>query len=399
MTKDEIEALLFEEEGAELDFKRDQYPFDKANREDKSELLKDILAFANAFRRTDAYILIGVNDVKGGRSKVFGVASQLDDAKLQQFVNSKTQRPVTFSYRDAHHDGHPIGIIHIPLQQRPLYTKSDYGKVMKEVVYLRRGSSTDTATPDEIAQMGAQQIQAHGIEPSFELDIFDRETGETLGHEITIGSTVLHVPPKNEIPDYSEGHPMFSVTLHVNRDYYRELTRFMQIVSLASPVSFALRNASTVSAHDVRMIFEIEDPEDRYVFMEDREMPEPPKSRDPILFQRNYIPNVTGSDIDVTRTGNRWRIECRFGKIQPHDTARLSDDLYAGAYQGGTLTVDARIYADNISRPLPARFDLHFDVEQRTVSLEDIKRLEYERLIATPEGERLIAEAQDDQDS
>jgi hypothetical protein len=55
-----IYALLFEAEGAELDFKREQYSFEGADDRVKSELLKDILAFANAWRRTDAYILIGV---------------------------------------------------------------------------------------------------------------------------------------------------------------------------------------------------------------------------------------------------------------------------------------------------------------------------------------------------
>jgi len=43
-----IEELLHEEEGAAVDFKRDQYPFDGADDATKSELLKDILAFANA---------------------------------------------------------------------------------------------------------------------------------------------------------------------------------------------------------------------------------------------------------------------------------------------------------------------------------------------------------------
>lgn len=57
---DLIESLLYEEEGVELDLKRDQYDFVNANNENKSELLKDILAFANSWRRSDAFILIGV---------------------------------------------------------------------------------------------------------------------------------------------------------------------------------------------------------------------------------------------------------------------------------------------------------------------------------------------------
>jgi predicted HTH transcriptional regulator len=56
----QLDALLSEDEGTALDFKRDQYPFEDATDEQKSEFLKDILAFANAWRRSNAYILIGV---------------------------------------------------------------------------------------------------------------------------------------------------------------------------------------------------------------------------------------------------------------------------------------------------------------------------------------------------
>ena len=72
-----LEQLLHEEEGSALDFKRDQYPFEGADRNAKGELIKDILAFANAWRRSTAYILIGVDDVKGGRSEIVGVSKHL----------------------------------------------------------------------------------------------------------------------------------------------------------------------------------------------------------------------------------------------------------------------------------------------------------------------------------
>ena len=52
-----FERLLYEEEGNALDFKRDQYPFSKATNYEKAEILKDLLGFANSFRRADAYIL------------------------------------------------------------------------------------------------------------------------------------------------------------------------------------------------------------------------------------------------------------------------------------------------------------------------------------------------------
>ena len=60
MTNELFERLLYEEEGTTIDFKKEQYRFVKATDEEKSELLKDILGFANAFRRSATYILIGV---------------------------------------------------------------------------------------------------------------------------------------------------------------------------------------------------------------------------------------------------------------------------------------------------------------------------------------------------
>ena len=44
-----FERLLHEDESTTLDFKRDQYRFTKATEQEKSELLKDILGFANAW--------------------------------------------------------------------------------------------------------------------------------------------------------------------------------------------------------------------------------------------------------------------------------------------------------------------------------------------------------------
>lgn len=75
MTTQELEQLLYEEERTTLDFKQKQYPFAKASDEEKGELIKDILAFANAWRRTTAYILIGVEEVKVASLKSWGLAS------------------------------------------------------------------------------------------------------------------------------------------------------------------------------------------------------------------------------------------------------------------------------------------------------------------------------------
>lgn len=117
-----LERLLHENECTYLDFKKAQYPF--VNDEVKSELLKDILALANADKPGDGYILIGAEEARGTRAKIHGVATHLQDHELQQFVASKTNRPLKFSYEVVPCDGVSIGVLHVPLQDRNIFSKT-----------------------------------------------------------------------------------------------------------------------------------------------------------------------------------------------------------------------------------------------------------------------------------
>ena len=170
-----LECLLNEAEGASLDFKSAQYPFENAHKGEKVELLKDILAFANSWRRTTAYILIGVDEVKGGRSNIVGVDKHLDDASLHQFVNGKTQSPVEFNYQVIQIEGTTIGAIEIPSQKRPIYLNKNFERLNAREVFIRDGSSTRTATPEEIAKMGAEEVISGTplLEPRFRIWLVD----------------------------------------------------------------------------------------------------------------------------------------------------------------------------------------------------------------------------------
>ena len=70
--------------------------------------------------------------MKGSRSEIVGVQEHLDDAELHQFMNSKTQRLVDFSYLQFPIEGVAIGVIQIPLQERPIFL-TDLGPVAVEV--------------------------------------------------------------------------------------------------------------------------------------------------------------------------------------------------------------------------------------------------------------------------
>lgn len=199
----QIEQLLYEEEGPTLDFKRDQYPFIKASEEEKSELLKDMLGFANCWRRADAYILIGVEDTQGGRGIVHGISAHLQDHWLQQFVNNLTNRPIQFGYEACEFDGKQIGVIRIESQRRPIFLRRDYGRLKKGEVYVRRGSSTDPskpADPDEIAHMGSgHEFGTTTASLVVEFGESDREL--CLGDRIDWSAELCNMPSADKIPE------------------------------------------------------------------------------------------------------------------------------------------------------------------------------------------------------
>ena len=372
--------MLHEDEGPSLDFKRDQYGFERVDKETKSELLKDILAFAKAFRRTDAYILVGVEEIRGGRSRVVGVDTHLDDAKLQQFVNSKTQRPVTFSYREVSHDDCSIGVIHIPLQSRPLYPKATFGKLPKHTVYVRRGSSTDIASPEEIAHMRAPDVPS-APSPSMEISLVDRTTGESLGDSVRIDRcTWYEVPLRRDIPAYTPGIPISMGTFQIahvdplaNSDFLREVAAYLEPVA-CFPVSLEMRNTGGVVIHDAKLALELRDPDRQCELLASQDRPARPYSRT-ILSSLTGPSAVAHSDVFVIREGANWKIQCDFGKVQPRATVRLIDDVLIGSRTAGDVTIRGMVYADNIHDPISVGIQLSFRHGSHLLTVEEIRRM------------------------
>ena len=192
ITLETVQQLCMEGESNHLDYKRDQYPFVGVSDPEKAELLKDILAMANAFRQQTAYILIGVEQQPDSSGKIIGISPNdfIDDAALQQFINGKTNKIVTLlSYPVQIDANRIIQVIEIPLQDdRPYYSKRRVGEVKENDVFFRVGSSTKIANPDDIAKMGAEQLSSPSIDisvliPSNIIGNINSVTGIDIGIE------------------------------------------------------------------------------------------------------------------------------------------------------------------------------------------------------------------------
>lgn len=383
-----VERLLNEEEGVALDFKRDQYPFVGATDDDKSELLKDILAFANSWRRADAYILIGVEDVKGGRGNILGVASHLDDAQLQQFVNSKVQRPLRFAYAPVRIDGKEVGVIHIPSQERPLYLNRDFGRLSASAVYIRRGSSTDLARPDEVARMG----RGEDDESDIVLDVFFADPGRRAPVTPAISSVVLTPPNRIDIPDYKGKRDPYGINMRTaNGNYFRELVRFTCLRHLLAPVHLGIRNTGRTTAHDVRIEARIAGADAGVVVMDDDEFPEIPQPEYELVAQHALQARRT-LDLDTRRVEDAWLIQARADKVQPEAAVWLRDPFYLGSRATTDVTLEITVFADNLPVPHRQTLNVPITATSETVDLARIAKLEEERFGNSPEHRAFLRE-------
>ena len=369
--KNLLEQLLHEEEGTALDFKRDQYPFDGVDDKAKSELLKDILAFANAWRRTTAYILIGVNEVKGGRSKIVGVKAHLDDARLHQFINSKTQRPIEFSYQPFRTENVEIGVIEVPIQERPIYLKKQFGRVKANAVYKRDGSSTAIAAPDEVALMGAKQN--FGGTPQLVLEWADIKRRVVLPSPHTVNSLFLDPPlPGNT---FKRPHSSFSSlgASWENKNYSQEIIDYTAMMAFLKSFGLRLRNLSGVVGERIRFVGSLTKNNTLLV------LSQPPKrpSRNTLEGLSSGIVSIaqqlqSNPDPCVQKVVGGWEITIDIGDVRPRDEVWTTSVLFIGSSEGITK-LEGELRGDNIPEPIPCVLEISFEVEERPMKRSDVE--------------------------
>lgn len=385
-----IEELLYEEEGTTLDFKREAYKFSLANEFEKCEILKDILAFSNAWRRADAYILIGVIEIKGGKSRVVGIEEELDDAQLQQFVNSKTQRPVEFEYRTILFEGVKIGVLRIPPQVRPIFLTKDYGKLKKNVVYLRRGSSTGEANPEEIMDMGRSESSGALEIPALYFEFADRKKRLPMGNSLMLEAIYLDIPTRNQIPRYHEersndpfGIASFSMP-HADPDYYKDMVLYYHVLKKSTELAFLLRNDSSSVVTDIRVELYVPKKEGVFSFFEANRFPSYPRSHfNPLQNIKPLAVQLSDAkkrkSIELQDLGDSFRIEIMFEKAQPKQTIYSSEVIYLASNQSFSEKIIATIYADNVPAPIKQELTVSCDVTRRDGSLEQIEKIHQEK--------------------
>jgi Putative DNA-binding domain len=150
LTIDEVLAVLKQTpEQAAFDWKVDFVQ--PTNDEARGELIKDITAIANASALSYGYVFYGVDPRRP--DPLVGISASYDDAKIQQLVQGKVDPLPSFLYYEVSAGPKIVGVIQVaPSKKRPFIIRVDLGRIRKGQIVIRRGSSTDGVTLDDLAE-------------------------------------------------------------------------------------------------------------------------------------------------------------------------------------------------------------------------------------------------------
>lgn len=357
MINELISALRYKSEGTDIDFKSAQYRFVGGNENDKAEMLKDILAIANAWRDGTGYILLGFKDQRPHPAEIVGISGSIDDAAMQQFVHGKVRPKLTFHYEEHLYDGKTISIISIPKQKRAFYLSHSYGKLKSNVIYVRRGSTTDEAEPPEIAAMF--------IADSGRTDIRVDLSVLTLQNE-NLPTTTTHrfLQFTEKFPNYATPQQhrgpfdiSISSSMHKdNRNFWREYAKYIQISEALIQIRFALQNHSEVQLTSAKLEVLVEPEDGQSVrLLAGRDLPQEPNPTHDIMKGFRTYPNILANQtpqLTVDESGTKPVCHVRFGSLLPGEKGWSADTFAVVPSAPGKLRLRFRILAAELATPI-----------------------------------------------
>lgn len=384
MSRQLIDQLLFRAESESLDFKSEQYvisrdclsreglspdEYKKQLETKKSELLKDLLAMANSWRTGSAYILVGVLDSPPAPPEVVGIPEDkaFDDAELQQFVAAKVEGTLKFSYETLIYQEKVIGLFTIPEQDRPVVAKADFGVVKRDIVYVRRGSSTATATSTEIGKMGAFSAQV-SRRPKVQLRFLDDEL-QALGGARK--SVTLINGLEGPIEDY-EMPSTFPLGLsRPNKDFLRELRDCNVAFSQGIPVLIEIENSSEfsltdcelhISASQANSMVEIWD-------IEKRATPVPESSYTALISHKALVTAKDFGWVSIPKDTSKYSARIPFGYLRPGEEVAAKEPFLVLPKENGAVKINCRLLSHELPEPLlwEVVFDVSVSIVQRSI--------------------------------
>jgi predicted HTH transcriptional regulator len=144
MNEQQLREIIAKGENESVDFKRELHIESPAQ---KAEFIKDIIALSNS-TSDKGYLIIGVEN--SGNS--YGIES-LPEERIQQIIHTYIYPNIILKCFTVFLDTTHIGIIEIKGTEKPHRVIKEIDRLIVNDVFVRHGSTTAKASPDEMFRM------------------------------------------------------------------------------------------------------------------------------------------------------------------------------------------------------------------------------------------------------
>ena len=185
---DEIISLVKSTpEQTAFDWKSDFVP--PKDNEKRGEIIKDIVAIANASPLSYGFIVYRVDPRKP--DPIVGITSHYDDSKLQQLLKDKVEPLPEFLYYEVSTGAKTVSVIQVsPSKKRPFIISVDIGKIKAGQIPIRRGSSTGGVKLSDLFEFfyGSTSGYFPGIIQRLQIDVQRQNALNTYLQELRRGA-------------------------------------------------------------------------------------------------------------------------------------------------------------------------------------------------------------------
>lgn len=150
MNEQQLREIISKGENESIDFKREFYI---ENPSQKAEFIKDIIALCNS-ASNKGYLIIGVEN----NGTLFGIEN-LPEERIQQIAHTYIYPNVILKCFKVILDEKTVGIIEIEGTEKPHRVIKEIDRLFINDVFIRHGSTTAKASPDEMFRMRKRETE------------------------------------------------------------------------------------------------------------------------------------------------------------------------------------------------------------------------------------------------
>lgn len=265
------------------------------------------------------------------------------------------------------------------------FKKNTYPKALVE------NYSTQVEFRDKLAKQIEMQLRnllsskdsklSGSITSDILLEFLDIKTRKNIGSSIKLEADFLNISGLDEIPDLlpktkekvpkqeTQDNEIYIIGGNkgkINKDYYRELTKFVVMQRMFVPIDFWLKNQGTLGAKDLYIDIKVKtDNKDLEILPLDRfNLDRPQKTITDSLFGSNFLAGGFSNLKKVGKGKNEWELTFELKALQPQRKMRSNSILYLGSKKTCNLKLEATIYADSLPKPIRHLLDINLEVKE-----------------------------------